>query len=79
MRKFGKLVLSASVAAMAASFGATGAQAGIGDVFVIAMENQNATVSGTNSSGLNPIYGNPAAPYINSLITPGDPNAQYTA
>ena len=79
MRKFGKLALSASVAAMAAAFGATAAQAGIGDVFVIAMENQNATVSGTNSSGLNPIYGNPAAPYINSLITPGDPNAQYTA
>ena len=79
MKKFEKLLLSASAAAMALSLSATGAQAAIGDVFVIAMENQNATVSGTNLSGLNPIYGNPAAPYINSLITPGAPNAQYTS
>ena len=28
-----------------------------------------------NTSGLNPIYSNPAATYINSLITPGNPNA----
>jgi hypothetical protein len=73
-----RLALAATAAALA--LGATGAQAQgtIGDVFVIAMENQNATVSGVNASGLNPIYGNPAAPYINSLITPG-PNAQYTS
>jgi hypothetical protein len=51
----------------------------IGDVFVIAMENQNSAVSGVNASGLNPIYGNSAAPYINSLITPGNPNAQYVS
>jgi hypothetical protein len=51
----------------------------IGDVFVIAMENQNSAVTGTNASGLPPIYGSAAAPYINSLITPGNPNAQYTS
>ncbi len=71
------LALAASAAALA--FGATNAQAKIGDVFVIAMENQNATVNGVNASGLNPIYGNSAAPYINSLITPGNPNAQFTS
>src|SRR5579871_6308798 len=58
---------------------ASSASAKIGDVFVIAMENQNASVMGPNNSGLNPIYGNAAAPYINSLITPGNANAQYTS
>lgn len=74
-----KSVLAASAAILI--LGASGAQAQtrIGNVFVIAMENQNSTVSGVNASGLNPIYGNTAAPYINSLITPGDANAQYTA
>jgi hypothetical protein len=58
---------------------ASSAHARIGDVFVIAMENQNSSVVGTNSSGLNPLYGNAAAPYINSLITPGNPNAALTS
>jgi hypothetical protein len=71
-----KLALSAAALLAATSAHAAGK---IGDVFVIAMENQNSTVAGANASGLNPIYGNPAAPYINSLITPGNPNAQYTA
>jgi len=74
-----KTMLAASAAAMAIAFGATAAQAKIGDVFVIAMENQNSSVSGPNASGLNPIYGNSAAPYINSLITPGNPNSTYTS
>jgi hypothetical protein len=77
--KLTKIVLAASAAAVAMAFGATSAQAKIGDVFVIAMENQNSSVVGTNASGLNPIYGNSAAPYINSLITPGNPNAQYSS
>jgi phosphatidylinositol-3-phosphatase len=46
----------------------------IGDVFVIAMENHNFTQP---SAQMIPrqIFGNPAAPFINSLITPGNPNA----
>ncbi|HVR63695.1 MAG TPA: alkaline phosphatase family protein, partial [Polyangia bacterium] len=46
----------------------------VGTVFVIAMENHNFTqpVTVTNPQQ---IRGNPAAPYINSLITPADPNA----
>lgn len=46
----------------------------IGDVFVIAMENHNFTQP-TNMTSPQQILGNPAAPYINSLITPGNPNA----
>jgi hypothetical protein len=71
--------IAMSTALLAATAIASVAQAKIGDVFVIAMENQNSSVSGANASGLNPIYGNPAAPYINSLITPGNPNAALTS
>jgi len=46
----------------------------IGDVFVIAMENHNFTQPSTQTSPQQ-ILGNPAAPYINSLITPGNHNA----
>jgi len=46
----------------------------IGDVFVIAMENHNFTQPSTQTSPQQ-ILCNPAAPYINSLITPGNPNA----
>lgn len=47
---------------------------GIGTVFVIAMENHNFTQPPTQTNP-QPILGNPAAPYMNSLITPGNPNA----
>lgn len=43
-------------------------------VFVIAMENHNLTQPNPTSSPQQ-ILGNPAAPYINSLLTPGNPNA----
>ena len=71
-------LLTAAVALTATTAHAD-AGGSIGDVFVIAMENQNSAVQGTNASGLNPIYGNAAAPYINSLITPGNVNATYTS
>jgi len=45
-----------------------------GDIFVIAMENHNFTQPNPTNSPQQ-ILGNPAAPYLNSLITPGDPNA----
>ncbi len=45
-----------------------------GDIFVIAMENHNFTQPNPTNSPQQ-ILGNPAAPYINSLITPGNPNA----
>ena len=46
----------------------------IGPIFVIAMENHNFTQPGTQMSPQQ-IFGNAAAPYINSLLTPGNANA----
>jgi len=51
------------------------AEAGqIQTVFVIAMENHNWTQPSSLTSPQQ-ILGNPAAPYINSLVTPGNPHA----
>jgi hypothetical protein len=46
----------------------------IGDVFYIAMENHNWTQPSTYT-GTGQIYGNSAAPFINSLVTAGNANA----
>jgi hypothetical protein len=46
----------------------------LGNIFVIAMENHNFTQPNPTNSPQQ-IFNNPAAPYINSLITPGNPNA----
>ena len=46
----------------------------VGDVFVIALENHNFTQPPSQTSPQQ-LFGNPAAPFINSLITPGNPNA----
>lgn len=55
------------------SFSKPGVQR-VGDVFVILMENHNLTQPNPLSSPQQ-ILGNPAAPYLNSLMTPGNPNA----
>jgi hypothetical protein len=47
---------------------------GIGAIFVIAMENHNFTQQPTQTNPQQ-ILGNPAAPFMNSLIAPGNPNA----
>jgi phosphatidylinositol-3-phosphatase len=65
-----------AMAAMMAAGCATRAMANVGqlgDVFVIALENHNFTQ--TSNPGIQPIFGNAAAPFINSLVTPGNPNA----
>src|ERR1700727_1762158 len=56
---------------------ATSAQAQqIGDVFYIALENHNFTQPSTVPAGTpQQLSGCPAAPYLNSLVTPGNPNA----
>lgn len=46
----------------------------LGDIFVIALENHNFTQPNPTNSPQQ-IFGNPAAPYINSLITSGNSNA----
>ena len=59
------------------ALGAPAFAAPIQTVFVIALENHNFT----QPPGTTPaqILGNPAAPFVNSLITPGDPNAAMTS
>jgi hypothetical protein len=47
-------------------------------VFVIAMENHNWSQPASQASP-GQILGNPAAPFINSLVTPGNPNAAQTS
>ncbi len=53
------------------------AQQRVGAVWYILMENRNFTENETGGGAQ--IYGSPAAPYINSLITPGNPNAAQTS
>src|SRR5262245_11668983 len=50
----------------------------IGDVFYIDMENHNLTQPGSVTSPQQ-LLGNPAAPFLNSLMTPGNPNAAQTS
>ena len=54
-------------------FAATAKAQNIQTVWYILMENRNFTEN--EASGGAQLYGSPAAPYINSLITPGNPNA----
>jgi hypothetical protein len=51
---------------------------GIGTVFYIAIENHNFTQPGSQSSPQQ-VFGNTAAPYLNSLITLGNPNAAQSS
>jgi len=48
----------------------------ISTVFVVAMENHNFTQPTGLGSSPEQLFGNPAATYLNSLLTPGNPNAQ---
>ncbi len=50
----------------------------IGDVFYIALENHNFTQPSSVTDPA-PIFGNSAAPFINSLVTPGNANAAQTS
>ena len=72
MRRF--LLTTAATVALAAS-----AQAQqLGDVFYIDMENHNLTQPSSVTSPQQ-LLGNPAAPFLNSLMTPGNPNASQTS
>src|SRR6516162_7010542 len=58
---------------------AGGAEAdSLNDIFVISMENHNFMQPSSQTSP-SQIFGNPAAPFQNSLITPGNPNAAQTS
>ena len=75
MSSFGNWTVAASILLAFAAQAQAGA---IQTVFVIAMENHNWTQPGTQTSP-GQIFGNPAAPFINSLVTPGNPNAAQTS
>lgn len=66
--------LCAAVAAGVALAAATAHAQTVNNIFVIAMENHNFTQPAKTKKP-QPILGNPAAPFINSLVTMGDPNA----
>jgi hypothetical protein len=65
---------STVVAAADAAFAGT-----LGTIFVIDMENHNFTQPASDISAPNQIFGNAAAAFQNSLITPGNLNAVQTA
>ena len=68
------LVTGACLAGILLVAHSASAQGGLGDVFYISMENHNFTQPVTYTN-IQQIQGNPAAPFLNSLITPGNPNA----
>jgi hypothetical protein len=72
--KFPKKLAMALACASSLMSSAAHAQQRIGTVFYILIENRNFT-AGTDTTGGSVIVGNAAAPYLNSLITPGNPNA----
>ncbi|MDB5289778.1 MAG: phosphoesterase [Phycisphaerales bacterium] len=79
MNSVSRLTLRAAVAAIALGSLASSSRAdGVGTVFVIAMENHNFTQPSTFTA-IQQLQGNTAAPYLNSLITPGNPNAAMTS
>ncbi|HWC58926.1 MAG TPA: hypothetical protein VHC44_04460 [Verrucomicrobiae bacterium] len=69
---------SAMLGAAIAGLLAVAQPAEAGSIFVIAMENHNLTQPVPTNSPQQ-ILGNPAAPYLNSLMTPGNPNAIQTS
>jgi hypothetical protein len=72
-----KKIALASASVLAAS---SVQAAEIKHVFVIALENHNfVQPQAVTDAGLHQIFGNAAAPYINSLVTPGNTNAAQTS
>ena len=51
---------------------------GLGDIFVIDLENHNLTQP-AGASAPEALLGNPAAPFLNSLMTPNNPNAAQSS
>jgi phosphatidylinositol-3-phosphatase len=51
----------------------------IGVVFYIELENHNWTQPASDTSAPNPLFGCPAAPYLNSLVNPKNPNSKQVS
>jgi len=69
-------LLPLAVFAMATGSASAGPE--LGNVFTIDMENHNSTQPSSQTSP-GPVFGNPAASYLNSLITPSSANAAQTS
>ncbi len=68
------------VSLFALMFAGSAQAAQIGDVFYIDLENHNFTQPGGPGTGSpQQLLGNTAAPFLNSLVTPGNPNAAQTS
>ena len=67
-----------AVYGLVVGIGSVAHAAEIQTVFVIAMENHN-WVQPKSQTSPTQVFGNPAAPYINSLVTPGNPNALHVS
>ena len=65
----------ASTGLAALSSTAFGQDNQIGTVIYIELENHNWTQPASDTSAPQQIFGNPAAPCVNGLATPGNPNA----
>jgi len=77
-----RFVIAAAAAAVLSVASAKVAKAGgnLGPIFEIAMENHNWTQPSSLNGTINAIYGDTtAAPFINSLVTPNNPNSQYVS
>ncbi len=72
------VVLRLCAVAMGAVFMVPASAGEIGDVFYIDMENHNLTQP-SNVTSPQQLQGNVAASYLNSLMTPGNPNAAQTS
>jgi phospholipase C len=73
--KLRHLAVMAAALGVAPAAGLAAPASPIKHVFVIAFENHNWTQPASDDAAPRQIYGNPAAPYINSLVTAGNPNA----
>lgn len=72
------VMLRLCAVAMGAVFTVPASADEINDVFYIDMENHNLTQP-SNVTSPQQLQGNVAAPYLNSLMTPGNPNAAQTS
>ncbi len=72
------LITFLPLAALSMATGSASAGPQLGNVFYIDMENHNFTQPSTQTSP-GQVFGNPAASYINSLVTAGNPNAAQTS
>lgn len=75
-----RVILLATTCVLAAGSPARAADKDqIGDVFYIEFENHNLTQPASDTYAPRQLLGNPAAPFLNSLMTPGNPNAAMTS